>query len=130
MSDAAADEVQLLRWLDLRRERISALEASMAVSVETEPTDRWVPAEDADVWPNEANGEDQLEPVRMVPAAEDPDVPCRDVEEAVAVGQHQPQEEPAGDDRAPEAAPCRKIAAEALNVVAPHPKDDGRRHRL
>lgn len=77
MSDAAADEVQLLRWLDLRRERISALEASMAVSVETEPTDRWVPAEDADVWPNEANGEDQLEPVRMEPAAEDPDVPCR-----------------------------------------------------
>lgn len=76
MSDAAAEEVQLA-WPDRPLVRISAPEASMAVSVETETIDRWVPAGDVDVWPNVANGEDQQDPVRMVPAVEDPDVPCR-----------------------------------------------------
>lgn len=57
--------------------RISALEALMAASVGTEATARWVPAVDADVLPNVANGEEQQDPVRMEPVAEDPDVPCR-----------------------------------------------------
>lgn len=70
-----------LHYLDLPREQICALEASMAASVETEQIDRWAPAEDADVLPNVANAEDQQELVRMVLAAvaEEPDVPCRDV---------------------------------------------------
>lgn len=76
MLDAAAVEVQLV-WADPPLVRISAPEAPMAVSVETETRGRWVPAVDVDVWPNVANGEDQQEPARMVPAAEDPDVPCR-----------------------------------------------------
>lgn len=96
----------------------------MAASVETEPTERWAPVEDADVLPSVANGEDQQDPVRMVPAAEDPDVPCRDV-----AGQHHRQEQPVGADLAPEAERHRRIAAEVPNVVAMHPKDDGHRHR-
>lgn len=74
---AVAAEGHQIRCLDPHREQMCALEASMAASVETEPTERWAPVEDADVLPSVANGEDQQDPVRMVPAAEDPDVPCR-----------------------------------------------------
>lgn len=100
----------------------------MAASVETETIGRWVPAVDADVWPNVANGEDQQDPVRMAPAVEDPDVPCRDVAEQVVVEHHR-QAEPAGADRAPEVERCRKTAAAVPNVVAMHPEAAERRHR-
>lgn len=125
MSDAAVAGDQP-HWLDPPREQISAPEASMAASVETEPTERWVLAVGADAWPNVANGEDQLETVRTEPAAEDPDVPYRDV-----AGQHnrRQEEQPAVDDRALAGEQYRRTAAEARNVVAMHPKDDGRRHR-
>lgn len=114
--------------LDPPRERIYAPEASMAASVETVPIDRWAPAEDADVLPSVANGEDQQEPARMVPvaaAAVDPDVPCRDVAEQ----QHKEPDQAAGDVRVPEAERPRRIVAEVPNVVAMLPKDGGRRHR-
>lgn len=100
----------------------------MAASVETETTGRWVPAVDADVWPNVANGEDQQALARMEQAAEDPDVPCRDVEDRV-VAEHHRQQEPAGADRVPEVGHYRKTVAAVPNVVAMHPKAAGHRHR-
>lgn len=128
MSDAAAEEVQLVTWPDLPLVRIYALEASMAASVETETIGPWVPAVDADVSPNVANGADQQELARMEPAAEDPDVPCRDAADRV-VAEHHRQQEAVGADRAPVVEPYRKTVAAVPNVVAMHPEAAGHRHR-
>lgn len=124
--DAVAEEDQL-DWPDLPLVRISAMEALMAASMETETIGCWVPpAVDVDVLPNVANDEDQQDSARMVPAAEDPDVPCRDVVERVAV-EHCLQEVEA--DRALAVERYPRTAAAVHSEVAMHPEDAELRHR-
>lgn len=96
----------------------------MVVSVLTETIDRWEPAVDADVLPNVANGEEQVDTARTELAPVDLDVPCRDVEE-----QHNKRAHRAVADHALAVGRYRRTAAEAHSVAAMHPRDDGHRHR-